>query len=62
MPLVMFGALGAIGGVVLVRVILREARRINAELAEIRAAGRPDKPGPHPTLRRDPDSGEYRVN
>jgi hypothetical protein len=59
MPLVVFGALGAVGGVVLVRVILREARRINAELAEIR--GRAAGPAAHPTLRRDPASGEYRV-
>lgn len=59
MPLVLFGALGAVGGALLVRVILREARRINAELAEIRGQAEPAEL--RPTLRRDPKTGEYRV-
>jgi hypothetical protein len=58
MPLVVFGALGAIGGVALVRLVLREARRINAELGEIRAAA--DR-GERGTLQRDPATDEYRV-
>lgn len=61
MPLVVVGALGAIGGVALIRFVLREARRINAELGEIRGR-RPDGHDAPQTLRRDPASGEYRVN
>lgn len=59
MPIVLFGALGAVGGALLVRAIMREARRINGELADIRGQG--ETPEPRATLRRDPDTGEYRV-
>jgi hypothetical protein len=61
MPLVVVGALGVLGGVLAVRLVLREARRINAELAEVRAAARSDRPETRPTLRRDPATGEYRA-
>lgn len=58
MPLVLVGVLGAVGGAMLARVILREVKRVNAELAEIRSKG--DAVEVRPTLRRDPESGEYR--
>jgi hypothetical protein len=61
MPLVVVGALGAAGGVLVGRLILREARRINAELARIRAARIAEGAEARPTLRRDPVTGEYRV-
>jgi hypothetical protein len=61
MPLVIIGALGALGGTLLARLVVREARRINAELTEIRNRGMRQKPETRPTLRRDPATGEYRV-
>jgi hypothetical protein len=51
--------LGAIGAAALASFVIREARRINAELDELRK-GR-GAPEPYPTLRRDPASGEYRL-
>jgi hypothetical protein len=59
MPVVLFGVVGVAGGALLARAILREARRINAELAEIRRKS--ERSEPRQTLRRDPDSGEYRL-
>ena len=62
MPPLIVVALGALGGVVLVRWALREAQRINHELEEARLAkvreGRRDDRA-H-TLRRDPVTGVYR--
>ncbi len=62
MPPLIVVALGALGGAVLVRWALREARRINHELEEARLAkvreGRRDDRGQ--TLRRDPATGVYR--
>jgi hypothetical protein len=54
---------GAVGSVMVVRWVFRESRRINAELGEVRAAGRNERAMRHgfPTLRRDPATGEYRL-
>lgn len=60
MPLLVIGAVGVVGGALLVRFALREARRINAELDELRRGRAPDQEA-RPTLRRDPVSDEYRV-
>ncbi|MCK0206905.1 hypothetical protein MWN33_02540 [Starkeya koreensis] len=60
MPPVFVVALGALGVAALAKVLARESRRVNAELAALRrdeAAGRDPR---HGTLRRDPASGEYR--
>lgn len=63
MPPVVIWALGAAGAAVLVKFVMKEARRINAELDEARAARVAEEAGsgPHPTLSRDPASGEYRL-
>jgi hypothetical protein len=63
MPPVIIWALGAVGTAVLVKFVVREARRINAELDEAkaaRAAAAADSER-YPTLSRDPASGEYRL-
>jgi hypothetical protein len=59
MPPLIVWTLGAIGAAALASFVIREARRINAELDELRK-GR-GAPEPYPTLRRDPASGEYRL-
>jgi hypothetical protein len=63
MPPVIAWALGALGAALLVKLVIKEARRINAELDEARAARVPEtaEREPYPTLSRDPASGEYRV-
>jgi len=62
MPPLIVVALGALGGTVLVRWALREARRINHELeearfAKVREGARDERIH---TLRRDPATGVYR--
>jgi hypothetical protein len=52
--------LGALGAVALTRTLMREWRRVNAELDRASAAGGLDR-DELPTLRRDPASGVYRV-
>jgi hypothetical protein len=63
MPPVIVWTLGAIGAAVLVKFVIKEARRINAELDETRKArvGEAHEQEGYPTLSRDPASGEYRV-
>ncbi len=51
--------IGALGAVVLTRRLVREWRRVNAELDRAAAAGGIDRDN-LPTLRRDPASGVYR--
>jgi hypothetical protein len=62
MPPVLAMALGMMGAAVLVRWCVREVRRVNAELDEVRAATAVDPldRGALPKLKRDPDTGEYR--
>jgi hypothetical protein len=57
MPPLIVWALGAVGAVALARLIVREARRINAELHPAAPAS-----GDHDavTLERDPATGVYR--
>jgi hypothetical protein len=57
-PLVLIVA-GILGGGALVRLALRENRRINRELDEARKA-RLDERAAMPKLHRDPDTGTYR--
>ena len=55
-------AFGLAGSAVFVRWCVREVRRVNAELDEVRAqpvAEAVDR-GSLPTLKRDPQTGEYR--
>jgi|tagenome__1003787_1003787.scaffolds.fasta_scaffold16362267_1 hypothetical protein len=56
MPPLIVLALGAVGAVLLVRVLMREARRINGELGP-RGDSEPDRAIP---LERDPATGVYR--
>ena len=48
-PLVVF-ALGVIGATVLARWCVKEVRRVNAELDEMRAKAAPHDPGDHSRL------------
>jgi hypothetical protein len=61
MPPLMLWIAGAVGATVVARWLMREARRINAELDAVRAqpAGR-DPHGERPSLKRDPETGIYR--
>ena len=58
-PLVVF-ALGVIGATVLARLCVKEVRRVNAELDEMRAKATPHDPTTMPKLKPDPKTGEYR--
>jgi hypothetical protein len=55
-------ALGLVGAAALVRWCVKEVRRVNAQLDEVRqhAAVEPLDRSELPTLKRDPRSGEYR--
>jgi hypothetical protein len=61
-PLVKWG-LAVLGGAVVAHWAVREFRRINAELDCVRAAPGVDAAARQrlPTLRRDPQTGEWRV-
>jgi hypothetical protein len=61
-PLVKF-ALAAAGGAAAVHWVVKEIRRVNAELDRVRAAPTIDAVARRklPTLRRDPASGEWRL-
>ena len=58
MPPLIVWALGALGAVVLVRLVAREARRINAELHP--RAAPVENEGEAVRLERDPKTGVYR--
>jgi hypothetical protein len=62
MPAALGFALGLVGAAALVRWCVREVRRVNTELEEVRQRARvePVDRGTLPTLKRDPASGEYR--
>jgi len=62
MPPVLAFAVGLMGAAALVRWCIREVRRVNAELDEVRGRVRvePVDRAALPTLKRDPRTGEYR--
>jgi len=62
MPPVIAVALGLFGAAALVRWCVKEAHRVNAELDEVRGVepAEPVDRGTLPTLKRDPNTGEYR--
>jgi hypothetical protein len=62
MPPVFALALGLLGAAALVRWCVKEVQRVNAGLDDGRArpVAEPVDRGALPTLRRDPDTGEYR--
>jgi hypothetical protein len=62
MPPVLALALGVIGAAALVRWCYKEMQRVNTELDAVRAKmpGEPVDRDALPTLKRDPQSGEYR--
>jgi hypothetical protein len=55
--------LAAVGGAATVHWVVKEIRRVNAELDRVRASPTMDAVtrGRLPTLRRDPASGEWRL-
>lgn len=57
-PLILIAA-GILGGAALLRLAVREGKRINRELDDTRKA-KPAEQERMPKLRRDPDSGTYR--
>jgi hypothetical protein len=62
MPPAIALALGLVGAAALVRWCVKEVRRVNAELDDVRERSKVepvDREG-LPTLKRDPDTGEYR--
>lgn len=66
MPPLVVLALGALGAAALVKRLATESRRVNAELDALRQSegernGETGGSTPrHPTLRRDPSTGDYR--
>ena len=61
MPPVLILALGAFASAALVKFMAKESRRVNEELDATRAGTEPEvATKKHPTLRRDPATGEYR--
>ncbi len=61
-PLVKW-TLGALGAAAVVHWVVKEVRRVNAELDQAKAAATVRIPGREslPTLKRDPLTGEYRL-
>ncbi|MDO8980120.1 MAG: hypothetical protein Q7V17_12900 [Afipia sp.] len=59
MPPLILVAAGILGGAALLRLAVREGRRINRELDDARKA-KPAEKESMPKLRRDPDTGTYR--
>ena len=59
-PLVKW-TLGALGAAVVVHWVVKEVRRVNEELDQAQRIRVTEKIRPRPTLRRDPNSGEYRL-
>jgi len=61
MPAAFVLALGMMGAAALVRWCVREVQRVNADLDDVRATSvEPIDRDKLPTLKRDPDTGEYR--
>jgi hypothetical protein len=60
LPPVIAWTLAAIGAAALSKVLVKEWRRINAELDACERAAEPVTREQLPTLRRDPSSGVYR--
>jgi hypothetical protein len=58
MPPVIIWAVGAVGAFALARLLANAARKVNAELDEIRGGRAEEKPVEK--LERDPESGAYR--
>jgi hypothetical protein len=62
MPAILVWVLGAAGAVVLIKLFNREWQRINSELDQVQPARVTDpERATVPTLRRDPNTGEYRI-
>ena len=59
MPPLILVAAGILGGAALLRLAVREGRRINRELDDARKANPAEKES-MPKLRRDPETGTYR--
>jgi len=57
-PLILVFA-SALGGTVLARWVMREARRVNNELDRVRSAMAQPRSEPVHRLRRDPETGAY---
>jgi len=59
-PLVKW-SLSALGGAMVVHWVVKEVRRVNEELEARRATAKIRDQERRPTLRRDPQTGEYRL-
>ncbi|AXK83398.1 hypothetical protein DW352_24470 [Pseudolabrys taiwanensis] len=59
-PLVKW-SLAALGGAMVVHWVVKEVRRVNEELEARRATAKIRDQERRPTLRRDPQTGEYRL-
>jgi hypothetical protein len=60
MPPVIMWIVGAISAAVVAKWLIKEVRRVNAELDAVRARSVAEPARDHPTLKRDPETGVYR--
>jgi len=63
-PAIVKFALGAVGAAAVVHWVVKEVRRVNDQLDRMRAAATAEPVAREalPTLRRDPKTGEWRLN
>jgi hypothetical protein len=54
-------SLVAVGSAMVVHWVVKEARRVNEELERAKRAARISDGEDRPTLRRDPETGDYRL-
>jgi hypothetical protein len=59
-PPLLFVTLGLMGTAALIGLVVKERKRVNAELEKARAKARTTTHEPRATLRRDPRTGVYR--
>jgi hypothetical protein len=61
-PPIVKWTLGAVGAAAVVHWVVKEVRRVNAELDQAKRRVRVGERKVYPTLRRDPNTGEYRLS
>ena len=60
MPPVLLWALGAVGAAIVTKWLVKEARRVNAELDAVKARTTGEPPRDGTNLKRDPQTGVFR--
>jgi hypothetical protein len=60
MPPVILWLAGAAGAALVVNWLIKEARRVNAELDAVRRGARAEAPADRRNLKRDPETGVFR--